>query len=154
MSGWDRLVPLGRDGVQEVVAILKGLLASGALAFFWFFFSYFERYNLLFEEVAGELVLRAGVRMLPFSQVVGGSFVGFWILAVVLVALGVHHRALHSQGSRSIDLLRRLPDRWEGFRRCWGLPLLALAVTAALALALLGSFWLFYDWKTPAACRW
>ena len=154
MNGWDRLVPLGRDGVGEAVAILKGLIGCGALAIFWFFLNYFNYYNRLFRTWAGEKILADHARMAPFSQVVGGSFVGFWILAVVLVGLGIHHRALHTQGSRSIDLLRRLPDRWEGFRRCWGLPLLALAVTAALALALLGSFWLFYDWKTPAACRW
>jgi hypothetical protein len=154
MSGWNRLAPLGCDGVKEIGGIIKGLAGSAVVAAFWFFITYFTYYNMLFEEMAGELVLRDDVRMIPFRRVVGNSFVGFVLLAVVMVCLGIYHRAIHYQGSRSIDLLRRLPDRWEGFRRCWAIPLLGLAAAVLLTLALLGGFWLFYDWMTPAASRW
>ena len=154
MSGWNRLAPLGCDGVKEAAGILKGLIGSAAVAIFWFFITYFTYYNRLFEQVAGKLVLRHDAHLIPFRRVVGNSFVGFARVAVALVCLGIYHRALHNQGSRSMDLLRRLPDRWEGFRRCWAMPLLGLAAAVLLVLALLGGFWLFYDWKTPAMCRW
>ena len=52
----------------------------------------------------------------------------------------VFHYLYHYQGSRSIYLMRRLPDRWELLRRCIALPLCG-ALAALLTGLLITLLW-------------
>ena len=62
------------------------------------------------------------------------------------------HYAYHYQGSRSVYLMRRLPDRWEYHRRCLAIPAATVAATAVLLAGSLALFYGAYMLFTPAAC--
>jgi uncharacterized membrane protein YqhA len=78
--------------------------------------------------------------------------VGFLILALCMLALIVYHYAYHYQGSKSIYLMKRLPNRWEMHRRCITLPLLAALICLIAAIAFLLIYFGIYMVFTPKEC--
>ena len=58
----------------------------------------------------------------------------------------------HKKSTKSIYLMRRLPDKWELHRRCWGRPvihcILSLLAVAAMTLV----YFLLYLTLTPWEC--
>lgn len=58
----------------------------------------------------------------------------------------------HFQGSRSIYLMRRLPQRWELARRCLAEPLLTLAGVWAVYVLTGVTCFIYYWFRTPAGC--
>ena len=150
---WDRWVPAGVDGrgtfrgVAWLLGAAMGLTLSVP-------FRYIALRGELYDWTGtGERVLIPERVMAPFYEVLGGALWGFGILALCLAALAVRQYLFHWQGgSRSIYLMRRLPDRWELHRRCLTLPALGAAggVLAAGALVLL--YYGLYRLATPAEC--
>ena len=86
-----------------------------------------------------------------FAEILGGALWGFVILAVVALLLIPVHAGYWYQGSRSIYLMRRLPQRGELLRRTAGLPALIAAAALAAALALLLVYFAIYCLATPDA---
>lgn len=90
--------------------------------------------------------------MMPhFAEILGPSLWGFVILAVIALLLIPVHAGYWYQGSRSIYLMRRLPQRGELLRRTAGLPALIAAAALAAALALLLVYFAIYCLATPDA---
>ncbi len=93
-----------------------------------------------------------GDRMMPyFAEILGGALWSFVILAVIALLLIPVHAGYWYQGSRSIYLMRRLPQRGELLRRTAGLPMLIAAAALAAALALLLVYFAIYCLVTPDA---
>ena len=93
------------------------------------------------------------VLMLPFAQCASWTLVVYPVLAAVALATAAVLYSSYYQGSRSIYLMRRLPEGRSLLRRqvwtvpvCWALTIL---VTGAV---LLGLCWLLWRFKTPAEC--
>ncbi|MBC5733418.1 hypothetical protein NE547_05880 [Flavonifractor sp. DFI.6.63] len=150
----ERWYPLGFPGGAECAWTAAGL--GAALLYGWCRFAApFQRaLSALYESGAGRVrVLIPGAVMAPFPTFLSGVFTGFWALALCMPALAVFHYAWHFQGSRSIYRMRRLPQRWELWRRCLAGPLAgALGCLLAAGLTLLLCL-LCYWFQTPAACR-
>lgn len=103
----------------------------------------------------------------PFLQVVGrvpkgDSTVSFLlcypvfflfllVFAAALVTIGRNY-ARFWQGSKSIYLMRRLPDRWELHRQCLTLPLLSILAGLLLVGLLLPLFFWVYTAAIPDQC--
>ena len=76
-----------------------------------------------------------------FYEVLGKSFLCFPIaIAIMLGSIAMNYAHYHA-GSKSIYLMRRLPDPWERHRRCITVPLWAAAITLAAAIVL---FFVYY----------
>ena len=115
---WDRLVPPGMNGRREAGRLAAGLAAGlvwNAAAFLVPFLQEYER--LMWVRAAFE----------PFDRHLRRALIPFALLAGWMVALALVHLLSHYQESRSIYLMRRLPDRGELWRRCLTLPLTGLA---------------------------
>ena len=133
---WDRLVPPGMNGRREA-----GQLAAG---------------------LAAGLVWNAAAFLVPFLQEydrhLRRALIPFALLAGWMVALALVHLLSHYQESRSIYLMRRLPDRGELWRRCLTLPLTGLAAVLILTLGLsVLYFWLYETYAlidTNSQGRW
>lgn len=149
-----RLAPCAPPGVdlgQELSWLACGGIVS-LLYSFQFFIRYAKHYEQLFLWDGISRVLDTSAVMPDFVDILGGSLSGFQVLALSMVALAVYHYAYHFQGSKSIYLMKRFPDRWELLRRCITLPLLgALACLCASALVLL-TYYAIYMTFTPPAC--
>ena len=72
--------------------------------------------------------------MPDLCSLMDGVLLGFAILAACMLLAAAAHYLYHLQGSKSIYLMRRLPDRWELHRRCLALPALGAALCLAAAL--------------------
>lgn len=146
-----RNTPPGVELKQELSA-LGLMLALAALFSLGFYGSYLSARSALFDWVWGKQYLIEGAVIADFQDLIGFWFSGFMMVAFYTVGLLVNHYSQYYRGSRSIYLMKRLPDRLERHRRVWTLPLLALAATAAVTLLLRLICFAVYLLATPTAC--
>lgn len=151
MPGIKGFVPPGWE-VRTEGKILGVALAGSIFYSMQFLVRFEEAYSALFVWKAGVKVLREGAAMRGLWELLEGCFTGFWAALLVPAVLVVSHFYSYYQGSRSIYLVRRLPDRWFLLRSCFLLPVLG----AAALLAALGAVFLIYRGIyygiTPAEC--
>jgi len=82
--------------------------------------------------------------MPEFLTILGQGMVVFHILIPCMLAFTIYHYLYHRTGSKSVYLMRRLPDRWEYHRRCLTLPLVSAGlVFLAEVILLLFYFWIY-----------
>ena len=79
-----------------------------------------------------------------FYEVLGNAFFCFPIaIALMLSSIAMNYAHYHS-GSKSIYLMRRLPNRWERHRRCIEIPLASAAITLLTAILIFFIYYFFY----------
>ncbi len=147
----EKYIPAGMDYWQE----FKWLAIGAGLSFFYslgFLFRLNGAYERLFRRIGMRKVLIEGAIMPDFPVILDKSLLGFGILVFGMIILAAYHYSYHYQGSKSIYLMRRLPDRFELWRRCLTLPLLFAAAALLLAGLLLLLYFGLYLLVTPAAC--
>lgn len=116
---------------------------------------YFNDYNRLFVYRNGQRVLRQDADALvePFFHYAAPMVwitVGLVLLALVMTVVLY---SSYYQGSRSIYLMRRLPDGRETLRRqMWCVPLRTAALLLAAGLLTIGAAWLMWRYMTPTQC--
>ncbi len=143
--------PPGVDYQRELKWSAYGLVAAFAYSLS-FFIAYSRQYQLLYTWDGVVKILRAGAVMPDFMDILDTSLVGFVILAVCMLAMLGYHYAYHYQGSRSIYLMKRLPNRFELWRRCAALPAAAALCSLLTALLLLFIYFGLYMAITPKQC--
>lgn len=146
-----RFVPLGVNARQE----LEWMFGGWMLSFFYsmgFLVRYEREYLSLFHTIDKRRVLLEGRFMPDFADLLGSHLYGFLIVALCMLAVVVYHYVYHRQGSKSIYLMRRLPDGMELHRRCWALPVLCALGSILLAFVLLLIYYAIYMLVTPDAC--
>ena len=133
------------DRIIDAAGLAVGLVWNAA-AFLIPFLQEYER--LMWVRAAFE----------PFDRHLRRALIPFALLAGWMVALALVHLLSHYQESRSIYLMRRLPDRWELWRRCLTLPLTGLTIVLILTLGLsVLYFWLYETYAlidTNSQGRW
>ncbi len=102
--------------------------------------------------LTGEWVLEEGAQIASFSEILGSALNGFLILACSMLFFAALHYQFHFRGSRSIYLMRRLPDRWELHRRCLAGPVLGILICAVAAGMLFLLYFAVYRFATPQEC--
>ena len=109
----------------------------------------------LYEYALSGLVLREGAVMPKFSMLVQDGmdsrygFWGFYFLMIVMMVMNYLH---YYQGSKSIYLMRRLPDKLEMHRRNVILPMVAIGVGTLTQAALWMLYYGIYLTCTPPQC--
>lgn len=88
----------------------------------------------------------------PFPPLYLRGLVYFSGYGLVMLGAAVQNYFGHFQGSRSIYLMRRLPQRWELARRCLGEPALCLAGSFIIYLLTGVTCFIYYWFRTPAGC--
>ena len=148
-----RYAPPGTNIEEEVKRLGISLVGAACCAVLIYGVSLRASYESLFDRIGGELVLRSDAIMLPFDAVLGRGLWFFYLVALCALASAIpHHVSYYTGGSKSIYLMRRLPQRWEWLRRDITLPI-AEAVACLLAAQLLKLLFLgMYYWITPAQC--
>ena len=146
------LAPPGSNVKKEWRGTIIGILASALISLLFFqrwqlavryslsCYEYSVAHNTAFEDPVAS-----------FADLTGGVFAGFWFVIIVMAVMAALHFRLHFAGSKSIYLLRRLPDKRELVRRTIGMPLLGTALSLLTAAVLLLLYYLVYKYATPAA---
>lgn len=145
-----RHAPPGMDIQGEKDVFSVGMIFS-AIYSLRFFYEYANDAWIIYVD-SKKAIIREGALMTDFAYLIEDCLMGFGIVACVMVGFLVWHYFYHTQGSHSIYLMRRLPDRWELHRRCLTLPLAAIILCGLMALALLLLYFAYYMLHTPEQC--
>lgn len=150
------LSPAGWDYRLELIWCTVGLVGIAFISFISFAASYYNAYENLFiyrdPSSLAESQIMNGAMMPPFSHLIRFSTAGFILLFAAMIILAFNHYLYHQQGSKSLYLMRRLPDRWELFRRCTGIPILVSVIGLAVMGVMTGLYYFYYIVHTPAQC--
>lgn len=151
-----KYAPPGVDVEREKNLFLTGMSFSAIYSSF-FFVSFWDEWEDLWYHGIREpgiqtRTLREGAVMEPFAELLDQHLVGYLILALCMFALVAAHYAYYSQGSKSIYLMRRLPDRKYLRRTCWTLPMAGVVICILAALISLLLFFGVYVGFTPKEC--
>lgn len=161
MRGWQKkveaLFPPGYAYDIELKRLMY-LWLLGILYSLRFFADYRKAYQNLFvwRQIPGalyaEYVLREGAKIPPFFELLSQGMLLFVPLILVLMAIiGVHYM-YYRQGSKSIYLMRRLPDPYLLHRTCLVVPLLGVLLALITITVLAGIYYCVYIWVTPEIC--
>lgn len=145
----DHVIP-GSDGKKELLTYLYAMLILVVLWALTFYISYFNARSLLYTLYRGEKVLIKDSVMTPFSVLVKGRFIGTAAYAGLCVFKAAYNLISFRTGSKSIYLMKRLPDRFEAEKRSLIMPFAALVTGLAAALLLFLAFRASYIALTPA----
>lgn len=152
-----RYIPLGRKTSQPMQGGIFLLVVATLRAVVELMDNYLAARDALFETVRVSMieshpVLIPGAVIHPFASLIQGSlnfFPLFWLFMLWEV---IDCYLYHRRETMSIYLMRRLPDRWELHRRCWGRPLIYTAGSVALMGVILLFYFVVYLVFTPAEC--
>lgn len=155
----DKLFPPGYDREKELRQLIVRFIIA-VLNSFRFFIAYHAAYDDLFYydmlhyNATGELekTLIPGAVILPFKEIVGYSFIFFVVFALTLLAAAGQHYWYYLKGSKSIYLVRRLPERYYTLKTCLGVTTIGIGLMLLTVGLLLGIFYLVYIFVTPAGC--
>ena len=84
-----------------------------------------------------------------FSKLLGNGLVGFKILAITMLAFAILHYSYFLQGSKSIYLMKRLPDGKELYKRVFAVPLIGFLVCIITSILLCVVYYGIYMMLTP-----
>ena len=148
----ERLAPPGFPFVTEQALFWIGIAIAACYSFL-FFSSFSDALDTLYLDYSGgRRVLDSSAVMPDFKELLGSSLYGFPTVACSTIFFVVLHYTSFSQGSKSIYLMRRLPDPWELHKRCLTLPLLGAVTALVLGFVVLLLYFGIYEIMTPNSC--
>lgn len=149
----EKYTPPGIDVRKQIKLCLFGLGAASVWSLSYLVRYMIARTNLYESSMLGK-VLKEGAVMTDFNHLLheGDSLDGFLVFYLVMLGLLVYHYLYYYQGSKSIYLMRRLPDKWELHRRCVILPFVATVVAVITEIALVCLYYGIYLVCTPQQC--
>lgn len=119
---------------------------------FRFLVNYLSERGGLYEWRGDKKLLMPDAIMPDFVDLFQTSLRGYVLLAaLILIFIGIHY-AYHYQGSKSIYLMRRLPNRMELHKRCLSYPLFCIGLCILLAVLTLFVYFAIYMVFTPKQC--
>ena len=147
--------PPGTDFRKDLVegAVLASVITL--IFFFVFLAEYMNMRNGLFEtDYKGRLLpqLKPGAVMADIRLLLRGKLAGMILMAIYCVVRAVlYYRSFFAE-SKSIYLMKRLPDKNETLKRSISLPAIVLVLTILFSLLLLGGCTAVYFLATPKIC--
>lgn len=100
----------------------------------------------------GKLVVIDGAMMPSFAEMVSGYLNGFYLLAILMLEAILFNYWYHRKGSKSVYIMKRLPNPWEYHKRCITLPLLGAINAIIMAGLMMLVYYGIYMHNTPAQC--
>ena len=144
--------PPGVEILTQTNRYFAGLVGA-VLWSMGFLFRYSSARNRLFYTNDGvDKYLKSEAMMPEFDYLMGSALLGVWVtLLILLICIVLNYHSFH-QGSKSIYLMKRLPDPMELHRRCILLPVLGMAGCLAVREILVIVYFAVYMLATPEGC--
>ncbi len=147
-------VPLGVSGTTHAGWIAGGTIGVALFHFIRFVAYYDYCLGTLYRDAKRTILIDPNaedrwVYMPSFGEMMENRYYLFIMIALLMAALAVYNYKYHFQGSKSIYLMRRLPDKGNLTRRCLTLPLLGILTCIILAVIVTGLCYWVYMTNTP-----
>ncbi|MDY3239944.1 MAG: hypothetical protein SOW80_07465 [Anaerovoracaceae bacterium] len=149
---WERYVPPDVDVGKQINLFSGQILLASVYGLGCFLLRYLTARSNLYYFTGGQHILRPDAVMPDFTEMTAHMFLFHVILFLILLGRIAGNYASFYRGSKSIYLMKRLPDPMERHRRCLALPLAGTAVIALTALIVLLICYTVYLLFTPAQC--
>ena len=140
------LAPPGTRAKRELFWIIAGICASALISL-----TFVYRYHKNYLKCARLDSMGKAAVMPHFSELLGNAFSGFIVMLILMAALVFLHYASLNGISKSIYVMKRLPQRSSVIRYVCGMPVMGAVLTIACAAAILLIYWLIYRFATPLA---
>ena len=147
----DAYMPLGIASAKEV-ALYVGAMTAAICWSFTFILKYVSERSQLYHIYKSQKVLIDGAKMPYFKELIDGTLDMFVFTILLMVVLIGYHYFYHYQGSKSIYLMKRLPDKWELHKRCLTIPVLAILTTLIVMGIFCLAYYGIYLYCTPQQC--
>ena len=142
-------VPVGYDAKEELSVFYIGTLISFLFGLGSFLLKLNNVISSLYWIKGSVKILKDGALMPHFTEILGKSLLPFAVLFLLCLSFILIHYEYHIRGSKSIYLMKRLPQNKELSKRIYTLPILnALSVLLAFLLTL-GILFIIYYVRTP-----
>ena len=152
MRKWlKKCTPPGIPLRGELSFLLLGNLCALLLSF-GFLANYHTARMSLFDFIGGKRVLIEEAQIADFTELIHRTLWGFAVVALAMSGMILYHYFYYRQGSKSIYLMKRLPNPWERHLRALALPLAAILATVLLAVLIRFLYFVLYLLATPKEC--
>jgi len=108
--------------------------------------------DLFYYERGVRVALKENAKMPAFWELYGRSWLGFVFFAVCALGFVIYNYAYYKQGSKSVYLMRRLPQKWEMHLRALFFPVLIMLALLLIGLAVTLIYFGLYLLVTPDTC--
>ena len=147
-----RHAPLGFRVQDEVKGFWGGCVGATAFSLITFITKFNDELDKLYHRNGSNRTLSPGAIMPDFVEIFDRSHWGFLVVIIAALAFIGGHYAYHYQESKSIYLMRRLPNAFELHRRCLSLPAAGIVIALLAAFVLLLIYYAVYMLATPDQC--
>ena len=144
--------PPGMETDKEQGILVGGTALTLIISLVYFWDRYASAYRRLWDYYNGNTKILGNDPMEPFFELFGRSLGGYLIVILCMLAGVAVRYAYYWQGSKSIYLMRRLPDGGLLHRTCWVRPMVRMGLSLLAALVSLAVFYGIYVFVTPAVC--
>ena len=149
----ERNFPPGYDFRNEIKTVSAAFIAGVVISVIGFCMAFSAEKRLLFVRVGTDLILNESGVMPDFIHILSGRLnILFILAALIFISASAVHYAYYHSGSKSIYLMRRLPNRFELHRRSLLIPFIYALITILSALILLLVYYAAYMSLTPDVC--
>ena len=146
-----RYVPVGASFRRFIKGYLL-YLGFSVLYSFGFLIRFNTAYNHLYYVERGIRVLRPDSIISDFHELIDHFFIFFQLMIPLMILYMFFFYMSHYTESKSIYLMKRLPQKYELYVRCMTLPLIGIIITIITGFLLLMLYYLIYMNVTPTQC--
>lgn len=142
-----KLVPPGSDvkltiklfAACLIIMFLLSLIAPIRIgnAHYYLFYDFFGEYH------------DEGNMMPHFYETIQGCMRFFWVVIIFSISYGIINLLSFSKDTKSIYVMKRIPDAFEIYKRSFAIPLLTILAAIVLAIVLLAIYYLHYRYCPP-----
>jgi hypothetical protein len=145
----ERHCPPGINGKGHFQSLLSFSCVFAVIMIFHFGQAYYSSYCDLFIKVLGQKMLDPNAVIPDFVFLHAPIFPYILSYTLVVLFLAFTYHSTYYRGSKSIYLMKRLPNPWERWRLCLTLPTLALLFFLLILVVMLLLTFAFYLLFTP-----
>lgn len=150
----DAHTPLGINAGNQAGWIVGGTFGAAISQFIGFSTYYDYCLGTLYRDEKRTILIDPNgkdqwVYMPSFGEMMENRYYLFILMTLLMGALVIYNYKYHFQGSKSIYLMKRLPDKKDLTRRCLTLPLLGILACIILAVIVTGLCYWVYMTNTP-----
>lgn len=147
----NKLVPPGTN-LKSELGIYGIMLGVMVIISFGFLSSYQDAWNGLYMWEHNRMKLVPGAVITDFDVLIAGKLAGLVLLLLGCALMVALHYMSFYHGSKSIYIMKRIPNPWEIHKRCILLPILCFVVGVLIALGLVYVYFYIYIHNTPVEC--
>ena len=148
----ERNSPPGMNTKTEKIFFVSYCILYFTFKLFSFINEYSLARSLLYERVNGEWILRENAVIADFGETTYFSHKAFALICLVLLGFVIYRYLYYRQGSMSIYLMKRLPQKNEIHVRAIKIPLIMLVLCSLFILLTFLLFFASYVAFTPKVC--